>query len=113
MVIAYLEKIRERFIEEQVDVQAKLTEKLILQKENIQFIKLLEENTDSNFEAFTPRTVNSFHKRKIEELKIELKTIEIDINELELSLQNIENELEEINIVLKDTKEKLENWCFL
>lgn len=108
MVIAYLEKIRDKFIEEQVDIQTRLTEKLILQKENIQFIKLLEENTDSNFEVFTPRTVNTFHKRKIEELKVEIRTNEIEINDLKLTLESIENELEELNIVIKDTKDKLE-----
>lgn len=108
MVIAYLEKIRNQFMKQKIDIQSKLTDSMIIQKENIEFIKLLEENTDSHFEGFTPRTINSFHKRKIEELKIEHASLEKEICELKQSLKNIENELLEINLVIKDTKEKLE-----
>ena len=68
---------------------------------------MLEENTDSNFEAFTPRTVNTFHKRKIEELKNEQNVIENEINQLKVRLDDIENELNEINKVIKDARERL------
>ena len=111
MVVAYLERIRDKFIKEQIDTQSRLEDLLVRKKENIAFVQLLEENTDANFEVFTPRTVNTFHKRKIEELKNELETIEVEINHLESILQNIENELEEVNLVLKDAMKRLKIWC--
>ncbi|MBQ6844053.1 MAG: hypothetical protein IJO60_05385 [Agathobacter sp.] len=107
MVVAYLEKIKDGFIEEKVDIQSKLTDALIIKKENIEFIKLLEQNNDSNFEVFTPRTVNSFHKKKIEELKEEQKNIENFINELKVKLENIDKEIEEVSLVISIAKEKL------
>jgi len=107
MVVAYLEKIKDGFIEEKVDIQSKLTDALIIKKENIEFIKLLEQNNDTNFEVFTPRTVNSFHKKKIEELKEEQKNIEEFINELKVKLENIDKEIEEVSLVISIAKEKL------
>lgn len=107
MVIAYLEKKRNKLLEENIEIQSKLTDVLTLRKENIEFIKLLEENTDFNFEVFTPRAVNTFHKRKIEELKNEQNSIECEIEELQNKIKSIESELEEINLIIKDTKEKL------
>ena len=113
MIFAYLEKIRDKYIEEKINIESKITEAIISRKENVEFIKLLEENNDDNFEVFTPRTVNNFHKKKIEELKNEQKEIEYKINQLQDSLHNIENELEEVNSVIKDAKERLKVWCFL
>lgn len=107
MVVAYLEKIKDGFIEEKVDIQSKLTDALIIKKENIEFIKLLEQNNDTNFEVFTPRTVNSFHKKKIEELKEEQKNIEEFINELKEKLENIDKDIEEVSSVISVAKEKL------
>lgn len=107
MVVAYLEKIKDGFIEEKVDIQSKLTDALIIKKENIEFIKLLEQNNDTNFEVFTPRTVNSFHKKKIEELKEEQKNIEEFINELKEKLENIDKNIEEVSSVISVAKEKL------
>lgn len=105
MVVTYLEKIRDKFLEEKIDMDAKLTESLIIHKENVTFIKLLEQNNDEHFEAFTPRTVNSFHKKKIEELKEEQIMIETQIDELKLGLENIEKEIEEVTNVIKAAKE--------
>ncbi|MBR2046804.1 MAG: hypothetical protein IJ958_11835 [Agathobacter sp.] len=106
MVITYLEKIRNQFIEKKIDLNARLSETLIIHKENVEFIKFLEQNTDPNFEAFTPRTVNSFHKKKINELKEEQKSIEIEIDNLKNELEIIEKEIDEVNEVIKEAKKK-------
>lgn len=106
MVVAYLEKIRDKFIEERIEINAKLTEFQITHKENVEFIKLLELNNDDNFEAFTPRTVNSFNKKKIGELKEEQKLLEVRIDDLKLDLENIEKEIVEVTAIIKVAKEK-------
>ncbi len=107
MVVTYLEKIRDKFIEEKIEINEKLNQSLITHKENTEFIKLLELNNDDNFEAFTPRTINSFNKRKIGELKDEQKVLENTIDEIKQRLQNVEKEIEEVNQVIKVAKEKL------
>jgi hypothetical protein len=106
MVVTYLEKIRDGFLDEKVYIERKLTEALIVQKENIEFIKLLEQNNDSNFEAFTPRTVNSLHKKKIEELKIEQDSNSAYIEKLNIELQNVNEKLDEVNAVISVAKNK-------
>ena len=107
MVVAYLEKTRDSFIEEKMNIQAKLTEYLVLQREHIEFVKLLEKESDCKFEVFTPRNINNSHKKKIEELKIRQKEIEININELQLNLKNIEEKLDEINLVICEARCRL------
>lgn len=107
MVVTYLEKIRDKFIEEKIEINEKLNQSLITHKENTEFIKLLELNNDDNFEAFTPRTINSFNKRKIGELKDEQKVLENTIDEIKQRLQNVEKEIEEVNQIIKVAKEKL------
>ena len=107
MVITYLEKIRNQFIEKKIDLNARLSETMIIHKENVEFIKLLEQNDDSNFEAFTPRTVNSFHKRKINELKDEQKLIETEIDNLNNELLILERQISEVNEVIKEAKKSM------
>ena len=107
MVVTYLEKIRDKYLEERIDISAKLNETLVLQKENVEFIKLLEQNNDSNFEAFSPRTINSFNKTKIVELKEEQKVLENNISNLKSDLEMVEKEIEEVSLVIKEAKEKL------
>lgn len=105
MVVSYLEKIREKFQNELIDLNLLLNKAISEQRENTEIIKLLEVNNDPNFESFTPRPVNSFNKTKIIELKEEQKVLEIKIEELKQKIQDIENELDEINEVIKVAKE--------
>lgn len=108
MVITYLEKIRNNYIEKKIDMNTRLSEFLIMYKENTEFIKFLEKDNDSSYEAFTPREVNSFHKRKINELKNEQKELEIQINEIKLEIECIEKKIEEVVEVIKEAKIKLQ-----
>ena len=104
MVVSYLEKIREKFQNELIEVRLLLNKKLSEQRENLEIIKLLEMNDDPNFESFTPRPVNSFNKTKIVELKEELKILEQDISDLQDKVTAIENEIKEITEVIKVAK---------
>ena len=105
MVVNYLEKIREKFQSELIEVRLLLNKKLSEQRENIEIIKLLEVNDDPNFEAFTPRPVNSFNKTKIIELKEEQKVLEKEITDLSEKVSSIEKEIEEVTEVIRVAKE--------
>lgn len=105
MVVNYLEKIREKFQNELIDLNLLLNKALAEYRENIEIIKLLEMNNDPNFESFTPRPVNSFNKTKIMKLKEEQKVLETRISDLKDKVASIESELDEVNEVIKVAKE--------
>ena len=105
MVVNYLEKIREKFQNELMDLKSLLNELLSKQRENMEIIKLLELNNDSSFESFTPRPVNSFNKVKIAELGEEQKILEQKITELKDKVDYIERELAEVTEVIRVAKE--------
>lgn len=105
MVVAYLEKNREKLQRNHIHINTLLTVANSEYRENEEFIKLLEENNDPNFESFTPRQVNGFNKRKIEELIESQKVLSNRIDELKVELKTIENELQEINEVIRIAKE--------
>lgn len=108
MVVEYLEKIRDKYNEERIELSRYLNDILKLHKENDEFIKVLQVNEDTNFESFTPREVNSFNKKKILELKENQKYLENKMEEISSDLQKIDEELEEIRNVIKIAKE---NYC--
>ena len=105
MVVSYLEKIREKFQNELIDLNLSLNKALSEQRENMEIIKLLEANDDPYFESFTPRPVNSFNKSKIIELKEEQKILEDRIAELKEKVENIESEISEVTEVIRVAKE--------
>ena len=105
MVVNYLEKIREKYQNELIDLNLSLNKVLTEQRENMEIIKLLEKNEDPYFESFTPRPVNSFNKTKILELKEELKVLEITISDLKEKIDSVEKELLEVTEVIKVAKE--------
>ena len=105
MVVNYLEKIREKFQNELIDLNLLLNKALAEYRENIEIIKLLEMNNDPNFESFTPRPVNSFNKTKILELKEEKKILECKITELKGKVEAVEKEISEVTEVIKVAKE--------
>ena len=105
MVVSYLEKIREKYQKEAIELNLLLNKALCEQRENVEIIKLLEENNDSSFESFTPRPVNSFNKNKISELQDEQKVLESRIVELNKQIATINEEIDEVNDVIKVAKE--------
>lgn len=106
MVVSYLEKNREKLQENRIHINGLLNAANNEYRENTEFIKLLEENNDPNFESFTPRQVNGFNKRKINELQDSQKELEIRIEELKVKLQEVDDELEEIGNVIRVAKEQ-------
>lgn len=105
MVVNYLEKIREKYQEELIELNSLLNIALCEMRENVEIIKLLEANNDPNFESFTPRPVNSFNKTKIIELKEEQKVIESRIADLKEKISSVEAEISEVTEVIRVAKE--------
>lgn len=101
MVKEYLEKIRDEFYETKYSLSEKLTAAENHYKENIRIIQMLEDTNDENFEAFTPREVNSYNKNKIKELKEEQNLVEPQIKVLHKQLSDIDCKIDEINSVIK------------
>lgn len=105
MVVNYLERIREKFQNELIDLNLLLNKALSEHRENVEIIKLLEDNNDPNFESFTPRPVNSFNKTKILELKEEQKFLDERIIDLKGKVESLEKEITEVTEVIKVAKE--------
>ena len=106
MVVAYLEKIRKQYLEEKVEVNARLKEIEKQKKENSEFIRRLENKNTPEYEEFSPRTINEFHKVKIVKLLEEQQVLEDETAELQSRLENLEKELSEVEKVIRVAKRK-------
>lgn len=103
MVRKYLEKTRQEFFEqkERISEQIKSCENKL--KENDKFIELLENTSDPNYEAFTPRetTSNAFNRKKISELQEAQKAETESILKLQEQLGEINFKIDEITSVIR------------
>ena len=105
MVVEYLETIRTRLLEEQINFNTELNIANMKFRENVEIIKFLESSIDRNFEAFTPRHIDGFNLRKIDELKIEQSDIQENIDMIQTKLDMVNTELEKVSEVIKVAKE--------
>lgn len=104
MVKSYLEKLFIEYQEEKDKLEEQISQQDILLRENIEFIKLLEETNDSNYEFFTPRDVNSKNKNKILELKEEQKKITKNLDLLKLDHAKWIQKIDELQSVIRVQK---------
>ena len=105
MVIDYLEKVREQYEENQIDLKNKLNAVSNEYKENIELIKVLEDNNDPNFESFTPREVNGFNRQRIAELEERQHQLSGELTALRVHIGAIQEDIYQINSVIKVAKE--------
>lgn len=105
MVNEYLEKLQNGFLKQKVDIEKKINELQFHLKEDVEFIKLLKENDDPNYAAFSPRESNSRNEKKIKELEEEKKSIEIQIGEEKKKYDECLVEIEELSEVMNSSKE--------
>ena len=101
MVCAYLEKLKQEYLEEKSNIDKAIVN---LQKEleaNIDLIKRLEESSDGSYEAFSPRDFQSKSKVKLKALE-EKKTDMIQkIEEAEIKQIDLEQKIEELKDVME------------
>lgn len=108
MVKEYLEKLHVEYEQEDHTLQEKIKNKKIQLKENIEFIKLLDETTDDSYESFTPREINSKNKTKITSLRDEQKVILQELDQLKIEEIAISQKIDELNSVMKFENERNE-----
>ena len=101
MVKEYLEKTRDEFYDSRQSLIEKLTTAENHYKENIKLIQMLEDSSDENYEAFTPREVNSYNKNKIREIKEEQNLIEPQLKTLHKQISDIDCKIDEINSIIR------------
>lgn len=107
MVTSYLERLQDELLEKKSVLEKGINELQIHLKENLEFIKMLEESNDSSYEAFTPREVNSKDKEKISELKNEQKVIVQDLEAVKEEYDVCIKKLDELTSVIKVAKSTL------
>ena len=104
MVLSYLEKLQKEYLQEKHTVDQECKKLQLCLKENIEFIKLLEETNDPNYESFTPREVNAKNKVKIYELQEQQKEIQSDLEQKEMYRDVCDAKLEELSEILVAVK---------
>ena len=55
MLVSYLEKFQSEYMQKQFHLEKMINDLQLRLKENIEFIRMLEEKNDPNYEVFTPR----------------------------------------------------------
>lgn len=104
MVCTYLEKLYEEYLNEKIQIEKSIVNLQTKLKENIEFIRLLEESTDASYESFSPRDINSKNKIQAKELKEEQKNIIIQIDKVKIEQTRIIQKLDELSSVIKVAK---------
>lgn len=107
MVSSYLEKLQNEYLEEKLNIEKELNNLQIQMKENIEFIKLLEEAPDSSFESFTPRAVNPQNKNKIQSLKDDQKVLSEKIEEERKKYSLCVSKMDELSSIIKVAKKTM------
>lgn len=102
LVTDYLQKIKNSFIVELNKSEEELLKFEISLKENKKFISLLEESEDTNYDAFSPRSVDYYQKRKINELKNEQKEILDQIRNIKNNIKILQSKISEIDDVIME-----------
>lgn len=104
MVITYLTKLQEEYLQEKLESEKELNRLQLKSRETEKFILLLEETNDPNYESFTPREVNSRNKKKILELEEEQKEIQESIAREKTHFDSCQEKLAELEQVIKEAK---------
>lgn len=102
MVKQYLENIRQEYIEHKISLEAEILSCENKLKENEKIMQILDASTNPEFEAFSPREMNSFHKGKIFELQAEQKKNSEELMNLRDQLQEYEFRIADITSVIKE-----------
>lgn len=100
MVKTYLEKLQSDFLEEKVTLEKEINDLQIRVKENVEFVRLLEENNDTAYASFSPREVNPKNKVKIQELNKEKKEMEKQLEQLQEQYAECVGKLQELSEVI-------------
>lgn len=101
MLKSFLNKLKNDYLEEKLNIEREINNIQIHIRENIEFIKLLEKTNDASYESFTPREVNVRNKDKISELKEEQQRLEEYLEEQKEKYEKSVQCLNEVNEVIE------------
>lgn len=104
MVSAYLEKLHGEYLKEKINIDNAIANLQVELKENIEFIKKLEESTDVGFESFSPREINPKARIQIEELYEKQQEISGQMAELKNKQYEVIQKIDELNSVIRVAK---------
>ena len=107
MVCTYLEKLHSQYLEEKINIDKTIANLQVKLKENIEFIKMLEENTDVSYESFSPRDIHSKDKAQVQELKEKQKEIIEQIDEAKKRQTEIVQKIDELSSIIKVAKSSI------
>lgn len=104
MVCSYLENLQKEYLEQKISIDKTMSNLQVQLKENIGFLKLLEEDMDASYESFSPRQLTSKNSQQIQKLKEQQKEILIEIDNAKEQQSAIIQKIDELNSVLKVAK---------
>ena len=104
MVCSYLENLQKEYMEQKIVIDKSMANLQVKLKENIKFLKLLEEDVDASYESFSPRQSSSKNNQQVQELKEKQKEILKEIDSVKEELSSIIQKIDELSSVLKVAK---------
>lgn len=101
MIVEYLDKLYHELYEEKLNLERDNHKKEILLKDNIKFVKALENSLDENYESFSPRKVDEESHIKIEQLLNEQRELEENIRNVKIKIIDLVVKISELENVLR------------
>lgn len=104
MICAYLEKLHNEYLEKKINIDKSIINLQVKLKENLEFIKLLENSADITYESFSPRDINSKRKLQLKELKEKQNELMKEFDKLKVKQDEVLNKIDELDKVINAAK---------
>ena len=103
MVNDFLRKYQEELITQKIQLKEDLDLLETKIKEETKFLNLLEESNESYFVEFTPRDINEKNNKKAEEVRLNLKDLNSQMEEKIKKMRFFDGRLVELNALLTNS----------
>jgi len=103
MVNDFLRKYQEELITQKIQLKEDMDLLETKIKEETKFLNLLEESNESYFVEFTPRDINEKNNKKAEEVRLNLKDLNSQMDEKIKKMRFFDGRLVELNALLTNS----------
>ena len=103
MVNDFLRKYQEELITQKIQLKEDMDLLETKIKEETKFLNLLEESNESYFVEFTPRDINEKNNKKAEEVRLNLKELNSQMDEKIKKMRFFDGRLVELNALLTNS----------
>ena len=103
MVNDFLRKYQEELITQKIQLKEDMDLLETKIKEETKFLNLLEESNESYFVEFTPRDINEKNNKKAEEVRLNLKDLNSQMDEKIKKMRFFDGRLIELNALLTNS----------